>query len=134
MVNATPQLLYTPGGTPIPTVPETGWAWASMDKRKPFGPYRRSNPQPVAILKMPSWPITRDSWHHREFHPKMMKTGHINRNGFMAPSSLPPTVTDVRQVHKADQTKIQRGQQSIIGAVIKTEGCVKGYLVLSPLF
>jgi len=100
--------------TPLPTVPETGWppgpVWAATEKRKSLGPHRRSNPLRVAILKTLSWPLTRDSWHHHEFDLKMMKPGHVNRTGFMAPSSMPPTATDVRRwVHKADQTKIQRG-------------------------
>jgi hypothetical protein len=95
MVNATPRPLYPRGRTPLPTVPENGWApglvWAAMEKRKSLGPHRCSNPQRVAILKAPSWPLTRDSWHHRESDLKIMKPGHVNRTGFMTPSSLPPT-------------------------------------------
>ena len=30
MVNATPRLLYPQGRTPLPTVPETGWASAGL--------------------------------------------------------------------------------------------------------
>jgi len=99
MVNATPRLLYPRGRTPLPTVPENGWApgpvWAAMEKRKSLGPHRRSNRQRVALLKAPSWPLTRDSWYHRESDLKITKPAHVNRTGFMTPSSLPPTVPDV---------------------------------------
>jgi hypothetical protein len=101
VVNATARLLYPPRKNPV-THCARKWVGRRVGpgcygKEKIPWSLRRSNPQRVAILKAPSWPLTTDSWHHRVFDLKM-KPGHVNRTGFMVPSSLPTRVTDVRKI------------------------------------